>query len=104
MKEMIYGIGPYPIEEDDEFSIGCPQIVVFVTDLETWEKHQACNDWIDKDIRKMLNDAGFVEMEDGIFEPTDIKMTEKYIDIEMTKIGFVRNKEFEDFMIDVWEG
>ena len=99
MRDMIYGIGPHPDAEDDQFE--SPSYVVYITDLGTWEKEQCCSDWTGKDSYNDMIKAGFVELQDAIWEPTDMKMRKEYIHISMSVMGFVHNESFEKFMIDV---
>lgn len=106
MQAMIYGIGPNPMHEELEAMIEyetddfrSSPFNIYITDKVTWDQDHCCSDCaVDQKLREKLNKVGFAESEEGIFEPLSETFTKEQIHKAMEGLGFVHNKEFEEFM------
>jgi hypothetical protein len=97
MQKVIFGIGPNPIEEDEnQILLYCP-LVLYVGDKETWDIDKCCSDLLSKEVCTLLGKLGFGSEEDGIFEPDRPRSREEILKM-LELMDFVYNKEFEDFM------
>ncbi len=95
-KEIIFGVS----EEYFDDEIGH---VLFVTDKRTWEEENICSDQFENDFYNFMEDNGFYEIEDGIWEHEDNLDKEGFFSLA-EKIGLVYNKDFENFMNDINKG
>ncbi|MHA1469709.1 MAG: hypothetical protein ACTSSP_04010 [Candidatus Asgardarchaeia archaeon] len=92
----VFGIGKLPCFDDPNM------FYVFVSDKDTWVNNKCCADFYSDDTSNALNDYGFGEAMDGIWESGILQKREAIWEL-MTKLGFEFDKSFEDFMIDSME-
>jgi hypothetical protein len=104
MEDMIFGIGKnveddeWDDEEEDDFNSSA--FVVYISDKKTWEEKHCCNDKVNRLVFEMLDNAGFAEMQEAIFEPLDGSLTKQQIFTKVSNLGIIHNEDFELFMSD----
>jgi len=107
VKEVIYGIGPNPMEEQyREEDMECSSFVVYICDKKTWEEKHCCSSSVDKEIIKELKEAGFEEVTSAVFTTIAScypKLTIDELRKMIERLGFVHNEDFETYMISAFE-
>ncbi len=87
---MIYGCDP-----DSEINgLG----VFFITNEDYWKENKRCSDTLNRGSYNLITELGFAELEGGVWEDTKEERTVEEAKKELEEVGFVYDKEFEDFM------
>ena len=86
--EVVWGFN----EENDLF---------YISDKDTWVKHNCCADTLDTDVYSLLCDIGLAEEQDGIWSSMEV-LTDT-IKERLEDLGFEYDKIFEEFMSEYEE-
>lgn len=95
MQEIVFGIGPNPIKDENPILLYCP-LVLYVSDKTTWEVDRCYSDLLSEGVYIILGRLGFGE-EDGYFEPGLPLLREEILSV-LEFVNFTYNQEFEEFM------
>ena len=74
-------------------------LVVYVSDTKTWTEKKHCSDHYEDDTRDALRSIGLQEQMEGVFEQGKKNtMTREELIYALAKLGFIYNKDFEEYM------
>lgn len=94
--EMIFAVSDS--ELDDEVGY-----VLLTTTKESWDKEHRCDDSFEQDFYIFMEENGFHEIEEGMWEHEDGLSRKELLDLGES-IGLIHNSEFEEYMNDIIKG